>query len=355
MGNDTDTPAAAPGTAPQPMPVGNPVLGLLFLVLLVASIGFGGILLVKGVPVPRKASADAEGTPSLLTKSDDGVAVVKVYGPIQLKDEKMSFGKSGGGDSVVTQLKKYRKSKNVKAVVLRVNSPGGTIAASQEIHNQVKELAKKVPVVVSMGDVCASGGYYISAPATFIYVNPGTITGSIGVITQTMIYEKVIEKIGVTFPTFKSGEFKDIGAGHRPMRPEEEKIFQGIVDGAYQQFLQACWDGRQLNAESEKKKPTGRKPVLTSIDQLRKLADGRVFLGRDAVANGLADAEGDLEDAISKAGKLAGLGENPTVIKGDGGLDDIMEMFSSESVGSQLASALARPASPVMYLWQPGL
>lgn len=370
MGENTPATGTQSGSTPTPPPPapapagGGTFLGTLFVLALIGSIALGMMLLVKGPPSTAKSTASDDKSDSATSSSwvagQDGVAIVRVYGGIQMREEsKMGFGKSGGSDSVVEQLKKYRKDKHVKAIVLRINSPGGTIAASQEIHNQVRELVKekKLPVVVSMGDVCASGGYYISAPASFIYANPGTITGSIGVITQTMNYEEVIKKIGVTFPTFKSGALKDMGSGTRPMTKEEEDVFNGIVMGAYEQFVEAVWAGRQFDpAKEDKAHPTGRKAVLTSIDQVKKLADGRVYLGRAAKANGLVDEEGDLEDAIAKAGELAGLGKTPKVIKGGpGGFDELMELFSTESTAKQLLHAFERSPSPVMYLWAPGL
>lgn len=369
MGENTPGTGAQSGSTPTPPPPapapsgGGTFLGMLFVVGLICSLTLGMILLVKGPPSTAKSTASDDKAETSSSSSwvagQDGVAIVRVYGGIQMREEKMSFGKSGGSDGIVEQLKKYRKDKHVKAIVLRINSPGGTIAASQEIHNQIRELVrvKKIPVVVSMGDVCASGGYYISAPASFIYANPGTITGSIGVIMQTMNYEEVIKKIGVTFPTFKSGALKDIGSGTRPMTKEEEDVLNGIVMGAYEQFVEAVWAGRQFDpAKEDKAHPTGRKQVLTSIDQVKKLADGRVYVGRAAKANGLVDEEGDLEDAIAKAGELAGLGKNPKVIKGGAaGFDDLMEMFSTESTTKQLLNAFERSPSPVMYLWAPGL
>lgn len=376
MGNDTPetgTPGSPPYTEPhRAVPSqaiaapagGSPVLGTLFLIFLLGSLGLGMMLLVKGVPTPSKSSGsgpDDSGSSasSWAMRGEDGVAIVRVYGGIQMREEKMTFGKAGGSDGIVEQLKKYRKDKHVKAMVLRVNSPGGTIAASQEIHNQVRELVrvKKIPVVVSMGDVAASGGYYISAPASFIYANPGTITGSIGVITQIMNYEEVLKKIGISFPTFKSGEFKDLGAGHRPLTKGEEEIFNGIVMGAYQQFVEAVWAGRQFNPDQEDKaKPTGRKSVLKSLDEVKKIADGRVYLGDHAKRLGLVDEVGDLDDAIAKAGELAGLGKTPKVIKGSSaGFDELMEMFSTESASKQVLQIFERSHSPVLYLWQPGL
>lgn len=373
MGENTPESGATPGPAPYseparaaapvaPAPAGGGFMGSLFLLFLIGSLALGGMLLVRGTPSKASASTDDSSTASKSSWSiggEDGVAVVRMYGGIQMREEKMSFGKSSGSDGIVETLKKYRKDKHVKAIVLRINSPGGTIAASQEIHNQVRELVKvkKIPVVVSMGDVCASGGYYISAPASFIYANPGTVTGSIGVITQVMNYEEVIKKIGITFPTFKSGEFKDMGSGSRPLTKGEEDVFNGIVMGAYQQFVEAVWAGRQFDpAKEDKAHPTGRKQVLKSLDEVKKLADGRVYLGTVAKANGLVDEEGDFEDAVAKAGELAGLTRTPKIIKGgSGGMDELMEMFSTESSTKQMLQMFERSPSPVMYLWAPGL
>ncbi|MBI4864381.1 MAG: signal peptide peptidase SppA [Candidatus Riflebacteria bacterium] len=369
MGTDTADPgfpAPPPPTPPppphprfeQPEPPGRSLTSTLILLGVIASILVGMVLVVKGVPVAKgRRRDDKDGDLVGLFGKQEGIVIVRVYGPIEMKEEKYSFGRAAGADGIVQQLEKVRKDKRVLGVVLRVNSPGGTVAASQEIHRQVKELTKKMPVVVSMGDVCASGGYYISAPATFIFANPGTITGSIGVITQLMMYEELIKKIGVTFPTYKSGQFKDMGAGHRPPSKEEEGLFQGIVTGAYEQFLDAVCEGRIYNpATQEKGKvPTGRKAVLKARDEVRKVADGRVYLGREARRVGLVDEEGDLADAIKKAGVLAGLGETPTIIKLGSNFEEFMESFS-EGLSTKLVGLdLSNNRPPVAYLYRPGL
>jgi protease-4 len=354
---DAREPFRAPAATARP----GSVLGALFIVLLLASVGIGGWLVVRGVSESRPpAKAGGAGDVDLGWLSErrgDGVAVVKIYGAIQMKEDRYPFGRGGGADGIVSQLKKLRKESRVKAVVVRVNSPGGTIAASQEIHNQVREIAKTRPVVVSMGDVAASGGYYVSAPATFIYANPGTITGSIGVITQLINYEKVIEKIGVTFPTFKSGRFKDMGSPSRPMTPEEEKLFTGIVLGAYDQFVDAVADGRIFKPESEKgKTSSGRVKVLKNREDVKQYADGRVMLGAEAKERGFVDGLGDLDDAVKKAGQLAGLGSDPKVIKPSAAsFEELMEMFGSDGLGEQIQSLVDRSHAPVLYLYRPGL
>ncbi len=192
---------------------------------------------------------------------------------------------------VVKKIERLRKDKTVKALVIRVDSPGGSVGASQEIYRAIERFrADGKPVVVSMGNVAASGGYYVSAPANFIYANPGTITGSIGVIIQHMAYRELMEKIGIRATSIKTGKFKDTLSPFRELTPEEKKYLEETIKEAYEQFLQAI-----LKYRSDK----------ISEEKLREVADGRVFTGRKAKELGLVDGIGGLEDAVEKARELA--------------------------------------------------
>lgn len=230
----------------------------------------------------------------------NGLAVLYVYGPITVEDNAslMSMGLKGS-DEVVKKLNKIRKDPNIKGVVLRINSPGGSVAACQEIYEEikkVKESGKKV--VVSMGDVAASGGYYIACPADKIFANPGTITGSIGVIAQMGNIEGLFTKIGVKSEVIKSGKYKDIGSVTREMTEEERQILQNLIDNAYDQFTKAVSQGRK-----------------TSIEKVREWATGSIFSGEQALKMGMIDELGNLQDAIKLAGKLSNLGEDPEIVK----------------------------------------
>lgn len=199
-----------------------------------------------------------------------------------------------GMDHVLSQLKEARLDPHTRAVVLRVNSPGGSAAASQEIHREITKLREEGKyVVVSMADVAASGGYYVSVAADKIMANPGTTTGSIGVIMQFANLEELYEKLGVDFETIKSGELKDLGDSTRPITPEEKEVMQAMADDVYDQFVEAVARGRDMERE-----------------EVLELADGRVFTGRQALEKGLVDELGDLYDAVDAAAQLADL-EDP--------------------------------------------
>lgn len=195
------------------------------------------------------------------------------------------------------QIKDFRDRPDIKAVVFRIDSPGGAVAPSQEIYSEVLKTRKEKPVFVSMGNVAASGGYYISAGADKIYANPGTITGSIGVIMEFLNIEGLYEKIGLKGNIVKSGKYKDIGSGLRDMTPEERLILQQLMDDVHGQFIDAIAEGRNMKR-----------------DDVVKIADGRVFTGRKAKTVGLVDELGTLEDTISAIAIEAGLKDDPLVI-----------------------------------------
>lgn len=198
----------------------------------------------------------------------------------------------------VESIAKAQKDESVKAVVILVDSPGGAVGASQEIYRSIEKLREKKPVVVSMGNVAASGGYYVSAPANIIYANPGTITGSIGVIIQQVDLSQILDKIGVKVNTVKSGENKDILYPNKPLTPEQRKILQDTVMDVYEQFLDAIVKYRKIDKE-----------------KLRQYADGRVFSGKQAKEIGLVDKLGNIQDAIKEAKQLGKLPEDAPVVE----------------------------------------
>jgi len=199
--------------------------------------------------------------------------------------------------TIVKRLKSFRQNDSVKAVVLRINSPGGGVAPSQEIYNEVKRVTVAKPVVVSMGAVAASGGYYIAAPASWVIANPGTLTGSIGVIMEVPNVEGFMDKIGVTNQVVKSGLRKDLASAFRPMEPEERDILQRVLDDVHEQFIVAVAEGRGMG-----------------VDTVRPLADGRIYSGSQARELGLVDDLGDLEEAVAEAGRLAKIDGEPNVV-----------------------------------------
>jgi protease-4 len=215
-----------------------------------------------------------------------GIGLVEVKGPILDSQE------------TVRQLVDFGDSNMVKAVALRIDSPGGVVGPSQEICAEVKKLAQKKKVIVSMGSVAASGGYYIAAPATKIFANPGTITGSIGVLMKLSNFEGLMGKIGMKATTLKSGHFKDAGSPTRTMTKEEQAVLQGVIDNLHGQFVRAVAEGRKL-----------------PVEDVRKLADGRVYTGEQAIALKLVDKIGTLEDACNEAGRLVGIHGEPRIIR----------------------------------------
>jgi protease-4 len=202
-------------------------------------------------------------------------------------------------EDIVRQFKKYRENRSIKGIVFRVETPGGGVAASQEIYEEVKKTRDSgKPVVVSMGAVAASGGYYVSCGASRIVANPGTLTGSIGVIFQFLHFSELMKKLGIDESTFKSGKLKDSGSPFRKVTPEEQAYFQSLIADVYDQFVHVVAKERKLN-----------------LDYVKKFADGRVFTGRQAKQYGFVDTLGTFEDAVSITGKLAGIQGKPRVIK----------------------------------------
>jgi len=197
----------------------------------------------------------------------------------------------------VKQLHTFAKDDRVKAIVLRIDSPGGVVGPSQEIYEEVKKVSAKKKVVVSMGSIAASGGYYIAVPAQTIYANPGTITGSIGVLMKFTNFEGVMDKVGMRAFTLKSGKFKDVGSPLRPMSEEDRAMLQGVIDSTYGQFVKAVAEGRKM-----------------PVEEITRIADGRILTGEQAKAAKLVDKLGTLQDAIAEAGRLAGIKEEPQVI-----------------------------------------
>ena len=215
----------------------------------------------------------------------DKVAIIEVEGMI------VSAGKT------IERLHAAEDDASVKAVVLRIDSPGGGVGPSQEIHDEVVKLVQTKPVVVSMGSLCASGGYYIAAPASRIFANPGTITGSIGVIMEFTNIQDLLDKIGLKNRVVKSGKHKDIGSPVRPMSAEDEAILQSLIDDVHSQFVEAVAAGRKLE-----------------VATVKPLADGRIFTGRQAQASGLVDELGNLESAIAAAAEMGGIVGEPKLI-----------------------------------------
>ena len=225
----------------------------------------------------------------------------------------------------IRQLRHFLKKDSVKAVVLRIDSPGGVVGPSQEIYEEVRKLAAKKKVVVSMGSLAASGGYYIAAPASVIYANPGTITASIGVLIKFSNLEGLFGKLGISSNTIKTGSFKDAGAPDRPLSAEDRAMFQALINSTHEQFVKAVADGRKL-----------------PLDEVRKIADGRVLSGEQALSLKLVDKLGNLPDAIEEAGRLAGISGEPTIIYPPKKKVDFLELLAGAE--GKINGALSKAA-----------
>lgn len=239
----------------------------------------------------------------------DSIALVEVKGMIIDSGE------------IIQQLEYVKDNDNIKAVVLRVDSPGGVVGPTQEIHNEIIKLKKEKPVIVSMGSVAASGGYYIAAPANIIFANPGTITGSIGVLMKLANFQTLLDKVGIKSIVLKSGEFKDSGSPVRPLTKQEQVILQGIIDSMYGQFVTAVADGRKI-------------PLKKVIE----FADGRIFTGEQAKQIQLVDKLGNLQDAIDEAANITGIKHKPKIVYPPQPKKSFIDLFVTGSLGSFINS-----------------
>ncbi len=215
----------------------------------------------------------------------DKIAVVDIKGVIT------------GSRNIVEQIDTYTQDDGVKAIILRINSPGGSVGPSQEIYREILKAREKKKVIASMASVGASGGYYVACASDLIVANPGTITGSIGVVMEFSNVEELLKKIGLRSYVIKSGKHKDIGSPLREMTPNEKSILQGVIDSVHSQFVRAVAESR--NMEETK---------------VREIADGRIFSGEQAMELGLVDRLGGLQDAIEIAAEMVGIKGKPTVI-----------------------------------------
>lgn len=216
------------------------------------------------------------------------VALVEIVGPIY------------NPQPILEQLNKIEENSSVKAVLLRLETPGGGVAASQEVYRKLAHLRdeKKMPIVASMGGVAASGGYYVALGADTIMANPGTLTGSIGVILEVPTYGRLLDKIGIDYEVVKSGKFKDAPSPVRPLTPEERSYIQSVIDDSYEQFLNVVAVERHLD-----------------LKQAELLADGRVYTGQQAQKLGLVDLLGGRDDALKLAGQLGGISGVPRLVE----------------------------------------
>ena len=237
----------------------------------------------------------------------DGVGVLEIAGSIN------------DSEDAIRSLKQFGETKGIKAVVVRVDSPGGGVAPTQEIFEEIGKLKKKKPVIASLGGVAASGGYYIASACDQVVANPGTLTGSIGVIMELGNVEDLLKKLGLKGYSIKSAPHKDIGSPLRPLSSEEKDILQSLVDNVHGQFVSAVAKGRRMSEE-----------------KIRELADGRVYSGEQAKGLGLVDVLGNMEDAIDLAARRGGIKGVPQVIHSRGENKGWWEKLLFSFFGSRL-------------------
>lgn len=235
--------------------------------------------------------------------------------------------------TIIDEIGRFRRSSNVKAVILRINSPGGGVAPAQEIYEAVRETSKVKKVVASLASVAASGGYYIAAAADRVFANPGTITGSMGVVMRHSNVDELYRKIGLSTSVIKSGEYKDIGSSFRNITPREERLFQGLLDTVHGQFIDAVAAGRGM----ERARVAG-------------LADGRIFTGAEARDMGLVDDLGGFETALRETGRMVGIEEEPRVVTMKRKKGAVLEYLLSSTVGSSVQADLLGVGEPLLYL-----
>lgn len=241
----------------------------------------------------------------------DKLALIEINGTIVNSSE------------IIDEIKKYKDDKSVKAIVLRIDSPGGIVAPTQEIYEELNKVDKKI--IASMGASATSGGYYIACSADRIFANPGTLTGSIGV---RMNFPRIVElskKIGIDSETIKSGQYKDSGSAYRYFTPEEKKLFQDMIDDVYNQFVDAVYNGR--------------KHAKLTKEQIIKIADGRVMSGRQALQYKLVDELGNLEDAIHYAAKISGIEGKPKIARKKP-RTTLFERFIGQSFGNKISDII---------------
>jgi protease-4 len=289
---------------------------ILFFLLVVCGIGAVMIISVTALFLFGKKDSTFE--------FGDKVGVVEIQGVIS--DAK----------PIVSQLKKFRKNEDIKAIVLRIDSPGGGVGPSQEIYSEVKKTTGEKKVVASMGAIAASGGYYVAAAADHVVANPGTITGSIGVVMEFANVEELFKKIGLSAHVIKSGQYKDVGSPLRKMTPKERRLLQGFIDNVYEQFVKAVVEGRKMPEK-----------------EVRAIADGRIFSGEQAQELGLLDSLGTMEDAIALAAQLGGIEGEPSVVYAEKKKFSMLEFL----LGSKVSDAIDTITGGALhsgYLYVPG-
>lgn len=257
---------------------------------------------------------------SFSTDSGGKIGVIEIEGTIADTKDAM--------EDVV----KFKEDTSISGVILRINSPGGAVGPTQEIFSEIKKLKKMKKVYVSMGSVCASGGYYIASTGDKVFANPSTITGSIGVIMQQTVVEDLMKKIGVEANTIKTGALKDTGTPFRKMRDDERQYLQGVIDSIYDQFVNDVAEGRRI-----------------PVDKVKQLADGRIYTGLQAKESGLIDSIGTFYDVVDDMKKVLNIKGKPSLVYGKRPFS-ILKWLISSALQDML---FKNTNQPVSFLYKP--
>jgi protease IV len=284
---------------------------------------------------PEKPAKGDKSWSSWLTNRNH-LLVLRLYGPISDDEDSSLFPHTNTAGWVRKKLRKAVNNDYTKGILIRINSPGGTVGMSQEVHDAVLACrAKGKPVIISMGDVAASGGYYIASAGDRIFANPGTLTGSIGVIMHLLNWQETEKKIGLVPNVIKSGAFKDIGSPDRPMTEAEKDLLQSIIMDSYDQFVGAVAEGRKLDKE-----------------EVKKLADGRIYSGRQAFKAKLIDQLGNYDDALAwlqnNCKEKLKQKEDLEVDDGSSSYSLISQLVGGDSAGFQLENPVAGQANELL-------
>ena len=313
--------------------------GLLLLAFLISACC--GLFLASR-PAPKCPTASTEEGVTLVesfakSAKQPGIAWIKVRGVIAQDNNTGPFSRPSGAAAIAKRIRSAAEDKNVKAIVLDINSPGGTVASVQNIYSELQKAKEKGKKIVALfRDVAASGGFYIAMAADKIVAEPGTITGSVGVIMQTSNVEGLFDKLGVKVTPITSGKYKDMGSAFRPMSAAEKALLQDMVDDTYTQFFAAVKAGR---------------PDVKPED-LTEYTDGRVFTGQRAYNLGFIDKLGGEEEARLLAGELAGLKDPKVLSQAGDGIKEFIFSLGSSMENQTLAKQLQTLATPsVAYLW----
>ena len=334
-----DTPTPSETNKPEEKLIKKKLVKTLIVVYSL-TILLGLFLALKNRPSSPALNLTSQAAGFLKFSKKGTVGVVKIHGPIYFSDSAQPW-EDAGAESWERQMIKLSKRRDVKAIVLDINSPGGSVGAVQELYSEILRIrkTKHIPFVASFGDVAASGGYYLASACDKIVAHPGTLTGSIGVIFDATDLQGLFHKIGVKMSPIKSGKFKDIGSPARAMTPAEKDLLQKIINDTYEQFLSAVSLGRNI-----------------PLEKLRPIADGRIFSGNQALKDHLVDQLGDFHDAVALAARLGGIPGKPRVIRGGGNFDQILELLNSRFLGNPVSAAsligkLEMPRAGLEYLW----